>query len=43
MTRRKGGRPYQPYVPRRTRTWAVVVILASLLLIIGLSLVASPR
>jgi hypothetical protein len=43
MTRRKPGRPYQPYVRRRTRTWAIVVILAALLLIIGLSLVAAPR
>jgi hypothetical protein len=43
MTRRKRGRPYQP-LPRRTnRTYAIVVVVIGLILIVGFGILGSMR
>jgi hypothetical protein len=43
MTRRRRGRPYQPLPPRPNRTYALVVVLIGLILIVGFGILGSMR
>ena len=41
--RRRRGRPYQPLPPRRNRTYAIVVVIVGLVLIVGFGILSSIR
>lgn len=43
MTRRKRGRPYQPLPRRMNRTYAIVVVVIGLILIVGFGILGSMR
>ncbi|MGH2463534.1 MAG: hypothetical protein ACRDFZ_07945 [Candidatus Limnocylindria bacterium] len=43
MTRRKRGRPYQPMPKRPNRTYAIVVVLIGLVLVVGFGILGSIR
>ncbi|MGH2489772.1 MAG: hypothetical protein ACRDFR_09185 [Candidatus Limnocylindria bacterium] len=43
MTRRRRGRPYQPLPPRANRTYAIVVVVIGLVLIVGFGILGSMR
>ena len=43
MTRRRRGRPYQPLPKRRNRTYAIVVVVIGLILIVGFGILGSMR
>jgi hypothetical protein len=43
MTRRRRGRPYQPLPKRTNRTYAIVVVVIGLILIVGFGILGSMR
>ena len=43
MTRRKRGRPYQPLPQRANRTYAIVVVVIGLILVVGFGILSSIR
>lgn len=43
MTRRRRGRTYQPLPPRPNRTYAIVIIVIGLILIVGFGILGSMR
>lgn len=43
MTRRRRGRPYQPLPPRQNRTYAIVIVVIGLILIVGFGILGSMR
>lgn len=43
MTKRRRGRPYQPLPRRANRTYAIVVVVIGLILIVGFGILGSMR